>query len=116
MFYGTKNPEWAEVLNEKTVKLNSVLRKPKDRILYEYDFGDDWLHDVVLERVLEAESKGKYPWLAAGKRACPPENCRGLYEYYHLLEVLADPGYPEYADMNDWLGDGLTQRHSTCTR
>ncbi|MDA1311879.1 MAG: plasmid pRiA4b ORF-3 family protein [Acidobacteria bacterium] len=105
--YGSPYPEMPEMLDEKRAKLNSVLRKPKDRILYEYDFGDGWLHDVVLERVVDADRKSKYPWLVAGKRACPPEDCGGLYGYYHLLEVLADPDHPEYAEMNDWLGEGF---------
>ena len=99
--YGSPHPE---MVDEKRAKLNSILRKPKDRILYEYDFGDGWLHDVVLERVLDADPKSKYPWLVAGKGACPPEDCGGLWGYYHLLEVLADPGHPEYDEMNDWLG------------
>ncbi|MCC7318244.1 MAG: hypothetical protein IT219_06890 [Bacteroidales bacterium] len=35
---------------------------------------------------------------------CPPEDCGGVPGYYRLLEVMADPKHPDYADMLDWLG------------
>lgn len=102
--YGRVDREFPECENEKKALLSQVLRKPKDSFVYEYDFGDGWEHAVVLEQVLEAEPGGKYPYVAEGKRACPPEDCGGTSGYEHLLEVLADPRHPEHADMVEWVG------------
>lgn len=105
--YGSPHTGLEGALNESKVKLEDVFRKPKDRILYEYDFGDGWLHDVALEEIMEPEPAGKYPWILAGKRACPPEDCGGVYGYYRMLEALADPTDPEHEDMLEWLGEGF---------
>jgi len=102
--YGTVDLELPERENEKKVLLSQVLRKPKDSLVYEYDFGDGWEHAVVLEQVLEAAPGGKYPYVVTGKRACPPEDCGGTGGYGHLLEVLADPKHAEHTDMVEWVG------------
>ncbi len=102
--YGRVDSEFSEWENEKKVRLVQVLRKPKDSLVYEYDFGDGWAHAVVLEQVLEMEPGGKYPYVVEGKRACPPEDCGGTGGYEHLIEVLADPRHPEHADMAEWVG------------
>ena len=104
-YYGPKELEMPEVRDESRVRLKEVLQKPKDRLLYEYDFGDGWLHDVVLERVDESEPKGKYPWVLAGKRACPPEDCGGIPGYYELLQVLKNPRHPNRKETLEWLGE-----------
>lgn len=41
----------------------------------------------------------------AGKRACPPDDCGGIWGYYKLLEGLANPSHPQHADMKDWIDD-----------
>ena len=81
-----------------------MLREPGDRLLYRYDFGDGWEHDVALERVLEAEPDARYPRVIAGARACPPEDCGGEPGYDHLLEVLGNPGHPEHRELLRWVG------------
>jgi len=88
--------------NEKKVRLNEVLRKPKDRMVYEYDFGDGWEHDVVLEKVDVPQAGEKYPFVLKGKRACPPEDVGGVWGYYHFLEVIGNPDHPEHKDMAEW--------------
>lgn len=44
---------------------------------YEYDFGDGWLHEIRLEKILPEKEGVGYPICIAGKRACPPEDCGG---------------------------------------
>lgn len=55
--------------NERRVLLHEVLRAPKDRMIYQYDFGDSWAHDILLERVTVAEPGGRYPRVLAGALA-----------------------------------------------
>lgn len=53
--------------------------------LYVYDFGDNWEHALRLERILPRESGVRYPVCIAGRRACPPEDCGGVWGYQELL-------------------------------
>jgi hypothetical protein len=92
------------IANEAEVTLLQVLKRPKDKLEYLYDFGDGWHHEVVLEKLLPAEDGGRFPIILAGKRACPPEDVGGLYGYYRLLEVLSDPKHPDHQEMLDWAG------------
>lgn len=106
--YGTPNPECGfEVKNEKKVRLGEVLRRPKARLVYEYDFGDGWEHDVVLEATVPATPGARYPLVLAGKRRCPPEDVGGIGGYYHFQQAIADPKHPEHRDMKEWLGESF---------
>jgi hypothetical protein len=48
--------------------------KENGRFLYEYDFGNDWRHDVRVEQRLPLDPKRIYPVCIAGKNAAPPED------------------------------------------
>jgi hypothetical protein len=74
------------------------------RFVYWYDFGDDWFHDIVVEKALNAEAGAIYPRCIGGKRACPPENCGGPYGYANFLEAISDPKHPEHAEFLEWVG------------
>lgn len=73
---------------------------------YEYDFGDGWTHDIVIDQVVASVGPGT-PHLVGGARACPPEDCGGPCGYEHLLEVLADPAHEEHEHLVDWVGGAL---------
>lgn len=104
-FYGTPDPEFDfEVRNEKKVGLQDVLPRPKARVVYEYDFGDGWEHDLALESLVPALPKVRYPLVLAGKRRCPPEDVGGIGGFYHFLEVMGDAKHPEHRDMREWWG------------
>lgn len=76
---------------------------PGDIATYAYDFGDGWQHEILLEGILLAEKKTKYPVCTDGARACPPEDCGGVHGYTRLLEILKDQADPEHEMMNEWL-------------
>jgi hypothetical protein len=83
--------------------LDEVLAKRSDKLLYTYDFGDNWEHDIVLEQILSAEAEATYPSCLAGSGACPPEDCGGAGGYADLKVILADPSDPEYPDRLEWM-------------
>jgi len=60
-------------------------------MFYEYDFGDGWLHEVLLQKILPAEDGVRYPICIEGKHASPPEDSGGPPGYCDLLEALDDP-------------------------
>lgn len=105
VLYGTSDRELSIArISEARTTLDEILHRPKDRLRYEYDFGDGWDHDVILEAILPPARGGLYPIVEAGKRACPPEDCGGSYGYRGFLQVISDPTNPEHRDMLDWAG------------
>lgn len=60
-----------------------------------------------MEKILSAEPNVHYPLCLKGKRACPPEDCGGVWGYADLLEALADPEHPERKMYLEWLGGEL---------
>jgi hypothetical protein len=71
----------------------------------EYDFGDSWLHEILVEKILPREPDARYPRCLTGKRACPPEDCGGIWGYADFLDAIRDPNHPEHEAMLEWIGD-----------
>lgn len=92
------------------VTLEQVAPTVRSKIRYTYDFGDDWQHDILVEKVLSRDETARYPRCTGGRRAAPPEDCGGIWGYAYLAEALADPNHPEHAEKLEWLGlDDATQ-------
>jgi hypothetical protein len=108
ILYGVSDREFGLTrVSENKTTVDQLLRHPKDRMTYEYDFGDSWVHDVVLEAVLPPEGDGRYPIVEAGRRACPPEDVGGIYGYAHFLEAISNPKHPEHTEMMEWAGESF---------
>ena len=99
-----------EVTNSKELRLSERLSAPGDKIVYEYDFGESWMHVIELIQTLEPESKQKYPKVIAGAGACPPEDCGGIGGYADLLEKLKKPRTKAYEELMEWLGEDFDPR------
>jgi hypothetical protein len=93
------------VRDENDAHLSSYFSLLNKKATYEYDFGDGWRHKIILEKVLPFESGIMYPRCLAGKRACPPEDCGGIWGYEELLEIIKNPSSDEYEERLEWLGD-----------
>lgn len=82
-------PEWKAKVSEY---LNHLCHK----MIYIYDFCDDWEHTIELEDVLPAKQDVIYPRCLKGKRNSPPDDCGGAWGYDDMLRVLANPEYKQY--------------------
>jgi hypothetical protein len=103
--YGVPDPGYDEdVRDERRYKLSQLLVAPKEKLFYEYDFGDSWTHEVLLEKVLPPEPGATYPRCTAGKRACPPEDCGGVWGYAEFVEAIADPEHEQHEELLAWVG------------
>src|SRR6476659_9013 len=76
-FYGKPDPEYEDMglpptASETKVRLSTVLAKVGSKAVYDYDLGDDWQHEIVLEKRLAPDPTLTYPRCTGGKRACPP--------------------------------------------
>jgi len=111
--FGIPDPEdrsmGMQVENERSIRLSSVLRRAGAKLIYTYDFGDNWEHAVVLEKLLPAQLSLdlEYPICIDGKLACPPDDCGGIPGYYELIEALADPEHDRHEEISEWISDGF---------
>jgi len=107
--FGVPDPEdqlmdLPPVGDERGAHLFMVLGKAGAKARYTYDFGDNWEHAIVVEKVLQPEPGVAYPICVGGKLRCPPEDCGSIPGYYNLLEVIHDPTHEEHEEMREWLG------------
>lgn len=95
----------AEEEDSRTVSLRALglVRKGR-KFTYTYDFGDDWIHEIEVEAAQPADPDVFYPVCVTGRKACPPDDCGGVWGYYELLEALKNPRHPEHKEKRAWLG------------
>jgi Plasmid pRiA4b ORF-3-like protein len=91
--------------DETQAKLNKVALRERFQFTYEYDFGDSWVHQILVEKILLAAEGVIYPLCIEGKRAGPPDDVGGIWGYAEFLEAIADPQHPDHEDRLDWIGD-----------
>lgn len=102
--YGAPSREFPGMFkSERTARLDQLVGEG-GKLIYEYDFGDGWEHELKVEKVLAGEKGKRYPACLAGKRASPPDDCGGPPGYERLLEVLRDPKHEEHEEMREWIG------------
>ena len=100
--------EWDDFgINYTGMKIKDFLFIKGEKINYEYDFGDSWIHELKLEKIKEKEQEIKYPRCIKGKRACPPEDCGGIWGYMELESIMKDKKHEQYEEMEEWLGGEL---------
>lgn len=97
----------SDEMNESSVVLGGIIRRKGQKLLYTYDLGDCWRHQITVEATGKPEPGARYPVCTAGKRACPPEDCGGMWGYYNMLEAVADPDDEDHEHFLEWLGEGF---------
>jgi len=103
--YSDPEFELEEVEDESGVRVRQVLREPKDRITYEYDFGDSWEHLIQLEKILPPRDDGKRrAECTGGKRAAPPDDVGGVWGYADFVEAIQDPDHERHEELLEWIG------------
>lgn len=81
---------WVAMKAGWSTRVSTYMKHPGDAVDYLYDFGDGWEHTVKLEKVLPADRAGPYPRCVAGRRACPPEDCGGVWGYGEIVGGLSE--------------------------
>lgn len=72
-------------------------------MLYTYDLGDNWEHEIELVQVIEEHDK-ESPYLLEAIGRTPPEDVGGVGGYVSFREIVLDPNNPEYKEMKEWAG------------
>ncbi len=106
-YYGIPDEEdigLSKTIDERKHKLGDVLPGENSQFLYDYDFGDNWEHVLLIEKVLPPQKGVHYPLCLDGACACPPEDVGGTLGYKHFLDAISNPTHPEHKECLDWIG------------
>lgn len=102
---GMLDPEHAHLcVDEHAAPVGAVVRVGS-KFVYCYDFGDDWQHQVVVERMETTQDEAIR--CLAGERAGPPEDCGGAHEYQDLIDALGNPRHERHAELKEWAPRGF---------
>jgi Plasmid pRiA4b ORF-3-like protein len=105
--YGIPDPEYPSGMrNERGRRLREFLRNQGKVFGYQYDFGDNWEHDVVVERIATGAEVTDAKCME-GERACPPEDIGSPSGYMEYLKALKDPSHPDHQQMVEWRGPSI---------
>ena len=94
--------------NQEDFALGEILCEKGDTMIWEYDFGDSWEHDVRLSSVEEyAEGEARKIVFVGGKRACPPEDCGGIWamrNFWNCMRVALPTSASRPMTASVWSG------------
>ena len=84
--------------------LRDVVFKENQKFIFTYDFGDNWEHTILIEKILPFDNNKNYPLCIKGKRNCPPDDCGGVWGYQNFLEAIKNKDHPEHEELLEWAG------------
>ncbi len=98
---------WEEMgcIDYSEMKVSDLLKRKGSRMLYEYDFGDSWYHDIIVEKTNVESTHKTLPVCLEGENNSPPEDCGGIWSYMNILEILKDPEHEEYDEWVEWMSE-----------
>ncbi len=99
--------DFPDTLDESLFMLKDLVKKGKT-FSYLYDFGDSWKHNITVNATYPSNRSicdvGNV-WIEDGQRACPPEDCGGIWSYQDFLKDDADdPSGDEALEFREWAG------------
>jgi hypothetical protein len=97
--------------NEKKYTVSQLLFKEEATIIYEYDLGDSWTHQIKLKKIMPVDANAHQPRCIKGENACPPEDCGGIWGYTDMLETLQHSDDTENAQLLAWFGKDFNPSH-----
>jgi len=103
--YGVKSDEFAShMVDQRGYRLEQLLKFENDFMVYEYDFGDGWIHKIELEQILTYNIGLILPICLRGSRACPPEDIGGAGDYQTFQGIMQNSRHPRYQEVFEWYG------------
>lgn len=90
--------------NSHELRLDQVCPRMKSKLLYQYDLGDDWMHEIEVVAIEPRKPGTVYPACLDGERNGPMEDCGGAGGHMELAEAIANPQDAD-PDMLEWAED-----------
>ena len=103
-----------EVLEGWKTKISPYFSMTNKWAEYTYDFGDDWVHSIVLEKILPRDPQKDYPCCTGGKRNSPPEDVGGVSGFKEFVTIMKNPRHKEHKAMADWCGEEFDPEAFSC--
>ncbi len=97
--------EELDMKDDRRAKLSRLIPGEKFKFRYTYDFGDNWQHEILVEKILPADKDSTYPVCLDGKRAGPPEDVGGVWGYMDFIEAMRNPDHPQHDEFAEWFED-----------
>ncbi|MFJ9846332.1 plasmid pRiA4b ORF-3 family protein [Kitasatospora sp. NPDC101155] len=98
--FGAKWEQYGHQASAYTVA--QLMPEVGDGAGYVYDFGDEWVHQLLVEKIHRPALRTHYPRCSAGARACPPEDCGGPLGYERTLRAIRSRKGPRYRELREW--------------
>ena len=102
--YGQPDDFDQPVEDESGITLARAIGTRTKRFLYVYDFGDNWEHEVAVEKIVAGNSGSERPLCLGGRRHRPPEDCGGPPGYQNFLVAIRSPAHEEHDAMLESVG------------
>jgi hypothetical protein len=103
VIYAKPSTDWdMKVRDTARIQLRDVAKVEGEAFIYEYDLGDSWCHQVLLEEVHFDKSADRVAVCLEGEFACPLEDSGGVHGYYDTLEILRDVQHEEHEATTKW--------------
>ena len=86
-------------------RLGDLIKQKGRKFYYLYDFGDYWMHELVIEdsRYLPPVHDSKLSCIE-GERVCPPEDVGGVHSFFDFCDALKNPAHEEHESYTEWSG------------
>ncbi len=95
--YGPK----VECRDPLTTQINALFDS-HDTCRYVYDFGDNWRHEIVVEKRLKDGKRYSTPLCLDGARSRPPEDVGGVGGYADFLETIGGQAKRKAKEYLEW--------------
>jgi hypothetical protein len=89
-------------LDQSLFRIGRVLPYVGMKATWDYEFGDGWEHELLVEAISLRKRGHQYPVCVDGRRACPPDDCGGPGGYVELLEAITNPNHPDHDELSAW--------------
>jgi hypothetical protein len=96
--------DFGDSMDASKTELGTLIEAGIKRLIYTYDFGDNWEHTILIEAVAAADPTTIYPRFIEGANRAPPEDVGGIPGFENFLNIMAKPKHPEHADIKQWYG------------
>lgn len=88
------------LLLDEEVRLSEYADKNL-KIVYCYDYGANWKHEIIVENTISDYDKN-YPVCLMGEGNTPPEDVGGIFGYVEFLKIISSPKHEKYRGVYNW--------------
>ncbi|KNZ41723.1 plasmid pRiA4b ORF-3 family protein [Acetobacterium bakii] len=88
------------VVQDKDIRIETYI-KDANKIIYTYDYGDEWNHDIIVHGIVSDYDKN-YPTCIMAEGNRPPEDVGGISGFEEYLDIMSNPEHPKHEMMKSW--------------